>query len=427
MSLLIPRRKLLAGAAALALMPRHAEAVPFWAFPRAYVDMDFANQRYFGGRVAAGSNQVGSLVIEETSIGTVYLPNISGLWIQQAVTGPKITQGYGLWAYTVPVMPLLQNRTLATSPWSASNVTVSRNQVGADGLANGACSLTATANNGTVTQAVTASSAAFVLWAVIRRLSGSGALSMSLDGGSTYTAVTSQIGNAFGLPVFIPTQTLANPSVVFKIGTSGDSFAIDFVQLQQSDTVCPAAIVTTTSGLASSYFETPTINTATYLSGGLTNDGYRVVRNVYTRGAPWSGIIEFSGNGNTSFGNGCVVSDTSLLIGGGCNSFSPNGIIQSNGHRITTTETGNFGLGNKNRFAWSFDGDGCHFCMNGGPVYALSSAVILGPSDGMTHTALGSNSGGQFQLNGPMSRYAVRQVPWTPGQLQFYSTIPTLW
>jgi hypothetical protein len=50
---------------------------------------------------------------------------------------------------------------------------------------------------------------------------------MTMDGGTTWTPVTVTAG---WTPVEIPTQTLANPVVGFRIVTSGNAVAIDMVQ-----------------------------------------------------------------------------------------------------------------------------------------------------------------------------------------------------
>ena len=54
---------------------------------------------------------------------------------------------------------------------------------------------------------------------------------MTMDNGTTWTAVTV---TASWSRVSIPKQTLANPTVGFRIVTSGDAVAIDFVQNENS-------------------------------------------------------------------------------------------------------------------------------------------------------------------------------------------------
>src|SRR6185437_3857264 len=65
---------------------------------------------------------------------------------------------------------------------------------------------------------------------------GSGAVSISHDGGTTFTAITSKLGSSWYRPTPTDfaglTQTVTNPQIVIKLGTSGDKIAVDFVQLE---------------------------------------------------------------------------------------------------------------------------------------------------------------------------------------------------
>lgn len=134
--------------------------------------------------------------------------------------------------------------------WVATNMTAAQDQVGLDGVANSASSLTATATNATIAQAITLASASRAQSVWIKRLAGSGAVSMSMDGGSTYTALTLTTRWA---QLSIPLQTLANPTVQFKLATSGDAVAVDVVQNEAGvNGVATSPILTTTAAVARS-------------------------------------------------------------------------------------------------------------------------------------------------------------------------------
>ncbi|WP_287370733.1 SGNH/GDSL hydrolase family protein, partial [Mesorhizobium sp.] len=128
--------------------------------------------------------------------------------------------------------------------WVATNMTVAQDQVGLDGVANSASSITATAADATIFQAITIASAAFFQTAYIKRLVGTGPLYMTEDGGTTWTDVTP--ADAYWNRMSIPAQTLANPNVGLRIGTSGDSFAIDLVQ-NENGNYRSSPMVTTTA------------------------------------------------------------------------------------------------------------------------------------------------------------------------------------
>ena len=122
----------------------------------------------------------------------------------------------------------LWNRDFTNAAWTKTSVTAALDQVGIDGVANSASSLTASANNGTVLQAITLASSQRATSAYVKRLVGSGAVSMTTDGGTTWTDITSQLGAGAYARATIPAQTVTNPSVGFKFATSGDKIAVDF-------------------------------------------------------------------------------------------------------------------------------------------------------------------------------------------------------
>ena len=122
---------------------------------------------------------------------------------------------------------VLRNRDLSNASWTKTNVTAAKDQTGIDGVANAASSITATAGNGTCLQAITLASSARYQTAFVRRLTGSGTVEMTMDNGATWTAVTV---TSSWTRVSIATQTLANPTVGFRIVTNGDAIAVDFVQ-----------------------------------------------------------------------------------------------------------------------------------------------------------------------------------------------------
>ena len=126
---------------------------------------------------------------------------------------------------------VLRNRDLTNASWTKTNCTAAKDQTGIDGVSNSASSLTASAGNATCLQAITLASSARYQTAFVKRLTGSGTIEMTMDNGTTWTAVTV---TASWSRVSIPKQTLANPTVGFRIVTSGDAVAIDFVQNENS-------------------------------------------------------------------------------------------------------------------------------------------------------------------------------------------------
>jgi hypothetical protein len=141
---------------------------------------------------------------------------------------------------------VLWSRDLTNAAWTKSNVTATQNQIGADGIAASATSLTATAGNGTALQAITLGSSARAQSAYVKRITGSGVIQMTTDNGATWTAVA--VTSAWSR-VSIPAQTLANPTVGFRIVTNGDAIAVDFVQ-NENGPFPTSPILTTTVAVA---------------------------------------------------------------------------------------------------------------------------------------------------------------------------------
>jgi hypothetical protein len=134
---------------------------------------------------------------------------------------------------------LVHNRDLTQAAWVATNITPAKDQIGADGVSNSASSITSTAGNGTILQTITSASAARATSTYVKRITGSGAVEMTQNGGTTWTAVTV---TGDWTRVQIPTATVTNPVVGFRIVASGDAIAVDYVQCEDgADITSPIA------------------------------------------------------------------------------------------------------------------------------------------------------------------------------------------
>lgn len=122
-----------------------------------------------------------------------------------------------------------QPRDLTAAGWLAVTATVAKDQTGADGTANAASSILATAGNATVLYATVLGSNKVVGTARVKRLVGAGTINMTQDGGLTWApiAVTASY-QRFALTA----ATLVNPSVGFQVVTNGDKIAVDFIGLE---------------------------------------------------------------------------------------------------------------------------------------------------------------------------------------------------
>lgn len=214
---------------------------------RADVDLDFANNRGWRGRLGAPSSFVTcTRAISGTGHTYDYADDTNGVWYPFLANVPRITNK-GLLVEEQRTNVVFWNRDLTNAAWNTkTNVTVALDQTGIDGATNSASSVTATNSNAIITQAITLGSSARFQTAFVKRISGSGTISMTMDGGSTWTAVT--VTNSWSR-VTIPTQTLANPTVGFKITSSGDAIAVDAVQNENSSSFATSPIFTTSTAV----------------------------------------------------------------------------------------------------------------------------------------------------------------------------------
>ena len=142
---------------------------------------------------------------------------------------------------------VLQSRDLSVSgSWTASGITAVRNATGADGTASGACTLTSTAADATIVQNLSHASQSRIFSASIRRVSGSGGIELTTNGGTNWTAVT--ITTAF-TRVACDARTVASGQVGIRMKQSDEVIEVDFTQGE----VGPVATspIPTTTGSAS--------------------------------------------------------------------------------------------------------------------------------------------------------------------------------
>jgi len=140
---------------------------------------------------------------------------------------------------------VLHSRDLTNAVWSGTTVTTAKNAVGADGTASGATTITATAASGTVLQALSHASQSRVFSAYIRRVTGTGAIQLTTNGGTNWTTVT--ISSLY-TQVACAAQTVASGTIGIRMAVSGDVIEVDFTQGEVGP-VATSPIVTTTGSV----------------------------------------------------------------------------------------------------------------------------------------------------------------------------------
>jgi len=158
--------------------------------------------------------------------------NASGL-IESVASGiPRLDYPIGGGCPALLVEPAatnlaLHSRDLNNAVWSGTTVTTEKNAVGADGVASGATTITATAASGTVLQALSHASQSRVFSAYIRRVTGTGDIQLTTNGGTNWTTVT--ISSLY-TQVACAAQTVASGTVGIRLAVSGDVIDVDFTQ-----------------------------------------------------------------------------------------------------------------------------------------------------------------------------------------------------
>jgi hypothetical protein len=143
---------------------------------------------------------------------------------------------------------LIRCRDASVAPWTRTGLTATLDAEGLDGEAATATALTAGQAGATLYQSLTAASAAYTLSVDLKRLSGGGTVSLTLDGGATWSEVTGQVVEDRYSRVSV-TQTVANPVAGLRLATAGDAVAADFWQVE-AGSFATSRIPTTTAPVA---------------------------------------------------------------------------------------------------------------------------------------------------------------------------------
>jgi hypothetical protein len=114
--------------------------------------------------------------------------------------------------------------------WIAVNMTTAKNATGADGTANAATTLTATAGNATILQTITLGSQADTSSVYLKCITCTGNIQITENNGSTWTTCASLVTTGF-IRCSI-TATLANPIIGLRIVNNSDSVVADFFQME---------------------------------------------------------------------------------------------------------------------------------------------------------------------------------------------------
>ena len=219
--------------------------------------------------VSGQSNQNPSEFVENAS-STVAAGRYYGYENGNTVSSNVVTEAQGATLDPLPSLyggPSYTNSAtysndLTNAVWTASNVTVAKDANGLTGAPNTACTLTATAGNGTVIRnAITAASGTHTTQWHIKRKTGTGNIEITVDNGTTWQDVTSLIDSST-FNECLEGLTVTNPQIGIRIVTSGDAVYVgntachlskSEAQVKESSDIVTAAATVTTTAVTSTF------------------------------------------------------------------------------------------------------------------------------------------------------------------------------
>lgn len=267
--------------------------------------------------------------------------------------------------------------------WAKTNITPALTAVGPDGAANSASTLTATAGNGTALQSITSASAARATSCYVKRRTGTGTIEMTQDGGTTWAAVTV---TSNWTRVSIASATVTNPSVGFRIVSSGDEIDVWGFQCENGAFSTSVIPTTTTSGPRS-------VDIAT-MTGTNFSSWYNQSEGTFVASADTlkpSGVAQ-TANLNSA-NDGTSSNAVSLRFG----TSGATGLVQTGGSAQTAFAGAAYTANTPVKWGMAYRLNDTALCVAGGAV-ATDATVTVGLT--MTQMNLGARNGGLDPING---------------------------
>jgi hypothetical protein len=177
------------------------------------------------------SDTVQSVAVSAVVAGTSYPTGSDGL--PRAVTANTVLTEYQDGKWRMRNNPLAANLCtysddLTQAVWAKTTMTAAMTQTGPRGTANESSLITATGANATILFTATSPNGAHTASFYLKRVTGTGSVSVTANNGSTWTAKT--ITSSWVR--YTETQTTTNPVIGIKLATSGDQVAVGLSQVQ---------------------------------------------------------------------------------------------------------------------------------------------------------------------------------------------------
>ncbi|HAU28989.1 MAG TPA: hypothetical protein DCW68_02625 [Rhodospirillaceae bacterium] len=183
-----------------------------------------------------------------------------GVYKTVAIDAPRLVSGKGLLIEAASSNLIVWARDLTRSNWVKTSITAAKDQAGIDGAASAASSLTATADGGSAVYGVGSYYGSNWCFSVyIRRVSGSGAVSVTLNGGTTWAAVA--VTDAWTRLAFVGTTG----NVGIRLAKACDVVAVDGAQLEYyggNRVILPTSAIMTSGSALTRAADVVTLNVA---------------------------------------------------------------------------------------------------------------------------------------------------------------------
>ncbi len=290
----------------------------------------------------------------------------------------------------------LHSRDLSNVVWVKTSITAAKNAVGADGTVSGATTLTATAASGTVLQALSHASQSRIFSAYIRRVTGTGAIQLTTNGGTNWTTVTITSGYT---QVACAAQTVLNGSVGVRMAVSGDVIEVDFTQGEVGSVATSPIPTTTTSATRNA----DVISLSGAVSGCIGQTEGTIYAEVDFKQSPDNRRVFALSNGTTTSRLGISIAlNTFRIVKDASTALLPTAIISNGMHKMAVAY-------NASEIVFYFDGVpvGTSATSGSGTYFQIN----VGSTE--TNTAF---------YNGPIRAAAIYATKLTNAQLQALTT-----
>lgn len=290
----------------------------------------------------------------------------------------------------------LHSRDLSNVVWVKTSITAAKNAVGADGTVSGATTLTATAASGTVLQALSHASQSRIFSAYIRRVTGTGAIQLTTNGGTNWTTVTITSGYT---QVACAAQTVASGTIGIRLAVSGDVIEVDFTQGEVGPVATSPIATTTTSATRNA----EVISLSGAVSGCIGQTEGTIYAEVDFKQSPDARRVFALSNGTTTSRLGISISlNTFRIVKDASTALLPTAIISNGMHKMAVAY-------NASEIVFYFDG-----------VQVGTSATS--GSGTYNQINVGATEINTFFYNGPIRSVALYTTKLTNAQLQALTT-----